>query len=51
MMLIIECLNPIDTYWHVAWDELYKSVLNYIYKAPPLSIYMGSNFAALHGQW
>ena len=23
----IECLNPIDTYLQVAWDELYKSVL------------------------
>ena len=27
MMLNIECLNPIDTYLQVAWDELYKSVL------------------------
>ena len=27
MMLNIECLNPIDTYSHVAEYELYKSVL------------------------
>ena len=37
MMLNIDCLYPIDTYSHVAWDELYKSVL----KIKTLSGHMG----------